>query len=98
MTRFDLQQSLFERVQYIFRLARDKIAFRWGRSAELYAAACIYIAARENRKELTLLQLAVSLFRTRFHPQQRLTWTHSLVRRRCREPLHFDSRRQDRQI
>ncbi|GAA5978026.1 hypothetical protein JCM10908_004199 [Rhodotorula pacifica] len=58
LTRFGLQQALFERVQFIFRLARDKIAFRWGRKAEIYAAACIYAAAMESKKDLQLVQLA----------------------------------------
>lgn len=46
-------------MQFLFRLARDKIAFRWGRKAEIYAAACIYAAAMESKKDLSLMQLAV---------------------------------------
>ncbi|GAA5862159.1 hypothetical protein JCM3774_004803 [Rhodotorula dairenensis] len=58
LTRFGLQQALLDRVQFLFRLARDKIAFRWGRKAEIYAAACIYAAAMESKKDLQLVQVA----------------------------------------
>lgn len=62
LTRFGLQQALFDRVQFLFRLARDKIAFRWGRKAEIYAAACIYAAAMESKKDLSLMQLAHAIY------------------------------------
>ncbi|GAA5996392.1 cyclin family protein [Rhodotorula paludigena] len=57
LTRFDLYAALHHRVEYLFRAARSKIEFTWGRRAEIFAAACVYIAARESNRSLWLLEL-----------------------------------------
>lgn len=59
LTRFDLYAALHHRVEYLFRAARNKIEFTWGRRAEIFAAACVYIAARESNRSLWLLELTV---------------------------------------
>lgn len=59
LTRFQLFRTLHKRVEYLFRLAREKIQFRWGRRAEIFAAACIFAAAAEAGKDLTLFDLMV---------------------------------------
>jgi len=59
LTRYDLGSSLRDRVRFLFERARQRLGFRWGRKAELFAAACVYVAAREAGKILWLLELAV---------------------------------------
>ncbi|GAA5927046.1 hypothetical protein JCM10213_005565 [Rhodosporidiobolus nylandii] len=58
LSRFQLYDSLRERVRFLFDDAKKKIDFKWGRAAEIFAAACVYIAAREANKNLWLLELA----------------------------------------
>ncbi|KPV75969.1 uncharacterized protein RHOBADRAFT_52977 [Rhodotorula graminis WP1] len=58
LTRYDLASSLRDRVRYLFERARERLGFRWGRKAELFCAACVYVAAREAGKTLWLLELA----------------------------------------
>ncbi|GAA5835341.1 hypothetical protein JCM9279_004511 [Rhodotorula babjevae] len=57
LTRYDLL-SLRDRVRFLFERAKQRLGFQWGRKAELFAAACVYNAAREASKGLWLLELA----------------------------------------
>ena len=45
----------------MFDRAKARLGFRWGRKAEIFAAACVYVAAREAGKPVWLLELAVRL-------------------------------------
>ncbi|BGO89712.1 hypothetical protein NBRC10512_004367 [Rhodotorula toruloides] len=57
LNRFELYNTLHMRVEYFFRLAKEKVKFRWGRRAEIFAAACVYAAAVEAGKDLSLFDL-----------------------------------------
>jgi transcription initiation factor TFIIIB Brf1 subunit/transcription initiation factor TFIIB len=61
LSRFQLWESLRDRVRFLFREAKTRIKFKWGRRAEIFAAACLYVAAKEGNKKLWLLELAVRL-------------------------------------
>ncbi|GAA6000977.1 hypothetical protein JCM10207_007352 [Rhodosporidiobolus poonsookiae] len=57
LTRFNVH-SLRRRVQWLFDEAKRKVRFKWGKAAETFGAACLYIAAREANKGVWLLELA----------------------------------------
>ncbi|GAA5862144.1 hypothetical protein JCM8547_007754 [Rhodosporidiobolus lusitaniae] len=58
LNRFGLYDSLQTRVKYLFSEAKRKIKFKWGKRAQLFAAACFYIAAKESKKNLWIVELA----------------------------------------
>ncbi|GAA5978808.1 hypothetical protein JCM11641_003570 [Rhodosporidiobolus odoratus] len=58
LARFNLVDSLQVRARWLFEKSRAMIEFKWGRSAEIFAAACVYVAAREANKMLWLIELA----------------------------------------
>ncbi|GAA5888210.1 hypothetical protein JCM6882_000322 [Rhodosporidiobolus microsporus] len=55
--RFDLT-GISHRVFWMCNEAKRTIKFRWGRSAEIYAAACVYVAAREVNRNVWLFDVA----------------------------------------
>ncbi|GAA5901380.1 hypothetical protein JCM8208_001783 [Rhodotorula glutinis] len=57
LARYDLG-SLRDRTRYLFGRAKERLGFQWGRKAEIFCAACVYVAAREAGKSLWLLELA----------------------------------------
>ncbi|GAA6057639.1 hypothetical protein JCM3770_000276 [Rhodotorula araucariae] len=58
LTRFDLFTALRDRTRHLFERAKARLDFRWGRKSEIFAAACVYVAAREANKPVWLLELA----------------------------------------
>ncbi|GAA5868326.1 hypothetical protein JCM1840_005638 [Sporobolomyces johnsonii] len=60
LNRFNLY-SLSTRTKWLFSQIKQKVGFRWGLRAEVFAAACVYVAARESERELWLNQLADTL-------------------------------------
>ncbi|GAA5833290.1 hypothetical protein JCM11251_005195 [Rhodosporidiobolus azoricus] len=57
MGRFQLT-SLRDRIFNMCENAKRLIQFRWGRRAEIFAAACVYVAAREQNRSLWLFDMA----------------------------------------
>jgi len=49
---------------------KEKMGFRWGYRAEVYAAACVYVAIREDNREIwvqdVLVRLSFSLSNSMF--------------------------------
>lgn len=58
LTLFGLR-SLKARIVFLFTESKNKVQFKWGKRAQVFAAACIYVAAKEAKKTLWLLELAV---------------------------------------
>lgn len=40
---------------------KEKMGFRWGYRAEVYAAACVYVAIREDNREIWVQDVLVRL-------------------------------------
>ena len=53
--------SVNERAKFLFITSRDVAKFQWGTKARAVAVACVYLAAREFKKDLRLVDLAVRL-------------------------------------
>ncbi|GAA5963514.1 hypothetical protein JCM21900_004536 [Sporobolomyces salmonicolor] len=61
LNRFDLYNPLATRTKWLFSQIKQKVGFRWGLRAEVFAAACVYVAAKESERELWLNQVADTL-------------------------------------
>jgi hypothetical protein len=54
-------QGLFDRVWFLYTLARESFKVRYGRETSCVIGGCIYIAAKETKRLLSFSRLAVRL-------------------------------------
>ncbi|KDE03990.1 hypothetical protein MVLG_05559 [Microbotryum lychnidis-dioicae p1A1 Lamole] len=83
--------GLYPRVKSLFTQAKQLKKFQWGRKARLIAVACIYIAAREVKRSLRLIDLC-HILDVDYHQLTRLqnnlkTWLNLKIS--THEPLIF---------
>ncbi|GAA6026946.1 hypothetical protein JCM8097_005986 [Rhodosporidiobolus ruineniae] len=58
LSHFGLRDALEKRARYLFDEAKRRVEFKWGGASEVFAAACVYIAANEKKRNVWLYELA----------------------------------------